>query len=299
MISVEIADVSFRHRRGGGVQAITLTAAPGERIALFGDSGSGKTTLLRLIAGEHSPETGTVHIDGRSPAEFSSEIGFIRQSFSFAPLQTIHSTLSKAVRSVASSQRPARIAEMLDLFDLYESKDRYVREMSWGEQAAVAAAVVLIQRPTVLLVDNLLAALPANRAVRTLAFIDDRRREDRSIVIQATTVSTEAETADRAVILDSGAVLATGSPADLMAAHASDIVTVEAADPASIQPTLRGIYDLEIEESGRSVRFSVADGESAAAHLFRHPPEGLRVVHIRKPDLWDVLCALRTGRMGE
>ncbi len=68
-----------------------------------------------------------------------------------------------------------------------------------------------------------------------------------------------------------------------------EIVLIEAADPEAVQRTLRGIFDVVMEETPEGLRVSAADAVPIAAYLFRHPAGGFRSVFIRRPTLWDVL----------
>ena len=67
----------------------------------------------------------------------------------------------------------------------------------------------------------------------------------------------------------------------------------ESQSSSLVQGTLRGIFDVEVEETPDGARFSASDGVAAAAGVFRHPPEGARAVYVRRPTLWDVLQRLR------
>jgi hypothetical protein len=60
-----------------------------------------------------------------------------------------------------------------------------------------------------------------------------------------------------------------------------------------VKGTLRGVFDVEIEENEDGVSFAASDGAADVAQLFRHPPTGARVVYLTKPTLWDVYARLK------
>lgn len=293
-VTVEVLEASIRFRRGGGVCDISFAAAPGEYVALFGGSGSGKSTLLRLLSGRLVAEAGTVQVFGKCPRGARNRIGYMPEVLTLPGLFTPHQVLAQRMTAhdVPAAQRAARMAEMLDLFDLYPPRDRPLRELSQGQRMAVGLAAALAHHPTVLLLDNVTASLPARLRKRLQDYLDARRAEDGLTLIHATTRSEEAEKADRVLLLAEGRALAWGKPEALLADHAVDTLTVEAADPQAVRRTLRGIFDVEITETGDGLRFSALDGIATTAHLFRHPAGGVRTVYVRRPNLWDVLDRL-------
>lgn len=295
MNAVELADVSVQYRRGGGLNGISFTAAPGEWVSVFGDTGSGKTTLLRVLAGRVTPDAGAVWVYGRTPRSALRRMGCAMEDSPvnslFSPNQVLGQRLAR--HDISGAQRAARMAEILDLCGLYADRDRPARELSRGQQTALALAVALAHRPAVLLLDNVTAALPLPVWERLREFLNDLRASQDLCVIQATLHSEEAERADRVLILDRGCLLACAQPEELQRQYAADRIVVEAADPRAVQKTLRGIYDLQITETRDGLRFSATDGLATAAHLFRHPAGGVRTVYIHRPTLWEVLEALR------
>jgi ABC-type multidrug transport system ATPase subunit len=295
MNAVELADVSVQFRRGGGLSGISFTAAPGEWISVFGDSGCGKTTLLRVLTGRLLPDTGAVWIYGRSPRSAHRRMGIALEDAPvnslFSPNQFLSQCLAR--HNISGAQRAARMAEVLDLCGLYADRDRPARELSRGQQTALAVAAALAHRPAVLLLDNVTSSLPMPIVERLREHLNDLRALRNLCVIQTTVHSEEAERADRVLILDRGYLLACASPGELQRHYSSERIVVEAADPRTVQKTLRGIYDLEITETRDGLRFSAIDGLATAASLFRHPAGGVRTVYLRRPTLWEVLEALR------
>lgn len=295
MNAVELADVSVQFRRGGGLNGISFAAAPGEWVSVFGDTGSGKTTLLRVLAGRVTPDAGMVWVYGRTPRSALRRMGCAMEDSPvnslFSPNQILGQRLAR--HDISGAQRAARMAEILDLCGLYADRDRPARELSRGQQTALALAAALVHRPAVLLLDNVTSSLALPRQERLREFLNGLRASQDLCVIQATIHSEEAERADRVLMLDRGSLLACAPPEEMQRQYATDRIVVEAADPRAVQKTLRGIYDLQITETRDGLRLSAMDGLATAAHLFRHPSGGVRTVYIHRPTLWEVLEALR------
>ncbi|MFD3744944.1 ABC transporter ATP-binding protein [Nocardia sp. NPDC058633] len=144
----------------------TLRVAVGETVALLGPSGSGKSTALKALAGFVRPTSGAVRLAGRdvtdlSPAERG--IGVVVQSYALFPHMTVHNNVAFGLKShrVPRAETAARVAEALDMVGMGGYAKRLPRELSGGQQQRVAIARALAIKPSVLLLDEPLAALDA------------------------------------------------------------------------------------------------------------------------------------------
>ena len=142
---------------------IDLAVAPGEIVTLLGPSGCGKTTLLRLVAGLEPPSSGTITIDGLSPAEArrSKRIGFVPQAPALLPWRTVgqNAALLQDLRSGANPPEQPRAAHLVDQVGLTDFVDAYPHELSGGMQQRVALARAFALGAPYLLMDEPFAAL--------------------------------------------------------------------------------------------------------------------------------------------
>ena len=283
--AIEIQGLTVRTRRGYALADVGLMAYRGEMIAIFGPPGSGKTTLLQAVSGKSSPDSGHVRILGALLMKKDPRVELAPGSPGGAtPLLW----LSKRASALPGSQRTSRVTRALELLDLFELRDTPLRELSAGQQRAVALAAVFSSPAPIVLIDGLLDSLPEPLFNRAYDHLGERVRKESGTVLLATVRSEIAEQADRVLMLEEGRALAFEPPGDLLAAYASDMVTIEGIDESLVRGTLRGVFDVEIEETPDGARFASAVGESAAAEVFRHPPKGARAVFVRRPTLWDV-----------
>jgi NitT/TauT family transport system ATP-binding protein len=147
------------------IENIDLDVKPGEFVCIIGASGCGKTTALRLAAGLYLPTRGIVSFDGNPMLMPRRDIAIVFQDYGKAllPWRTAAGNVSLALEAshVASSQRAARIDELLKKVGLPNHADKYPTEMSGGMQQRLQIARCLAQEPKALLMDEPFGALDA------------------------------------------------------------------------------------------------------------------------------------------
>jgi putative spermidine/putrescine transport system ATP-binding protein len=203
------------------VDNVSLDIASGEFVTLVGASGCGKTTLLRMIAGFTKPDSGELTIDAQRVDNLppsKREIGFVFQSYALFPTQTIAQNIgfSLSIRHRPKAEIAKRVAELCELTQLKGLEDRYPHELSGGQQQRVALARALAPNPSILLLDEPLAALDAK--IRAHLRIEIRAVVDR-LGITTVYVTHDQEEAlsisDRVAVMDFGEILQVGKPMDL------------------------------------------------------------------------------------
>ena len=166
MALLEIQGVTRRFGDFAAVDDVSLAVEPGEFFTLLGPSGCGKTTLLRMIAGFDLPDAGRILLNGEDLASRPPELRPVRtvfQSYALFPHMTVEGNVAFPLQMarVPASERPARIAAALEDVRLIGFEKRYPHELSGGQKQRVAIARALVTHPTMLLLDEPLAALDA------------------------------------------------------------------------------------------------------------------------------------------
>jgi ABC-type sulfate/molybdate transport systems ATPase subunit len=277
--------VSCTRREIGGLRDISLRVEQGEWLTVFGPPGAGKSTLLQVLAGEIEPDEGEV------TAQRPFYIPQVPPPPGRGPVRG--RLLQRLVAyGLSSSRAAAGVALGLEIMNIEALREAPERSLTPVQRALVELAFAIAAEPQLLLLDDILAAAPEPNRDKLLEYLNGRRAADGLAVVHATCSSRDAELSDRVLILDAGEALVLEATGALLRDYAPETVTVEAADPSSVQRTLRGIFDVSVVETRDGLRFAAVNPEDVAAHLFRHPAGGVRVVYSARGDLWQVHAAL-------
>ncbi len=166
MALLDIQNVTRRFGEFTAVDGVSLAIEAGEFFTLLGPSGCGKTTLLRMIAGFDLPDGGSIRLDGADLADRPPEDRPVRtvfQSYALFPHMTVEGNIAFPLKMAKTSpgQIARKVAEALEDVRLTGFGKRYPHELSGGQKQRVAIARALVTHPTVLLLDEPLAALDA------------------------------------------------------------------------------------------------------------------------------------------
>ena len=162
--SVELQGVTKRFGTMVAVDDLNLKVQPGEFLSLLGPSGCGKTTTLRMLAGFEQPDEGFIRISGQfvqGIPPFKRDVNTVFQHYALFPHMTVAENVAYGLRQkgVPKSEVAVRVREALDMVKMSKLADRKPRQMSGGQQQRVAVARSLVNRPSVLLLDEPLGAL--------------------------------------------------------------------------------------------------------------------------------------------
>ena len=165
-LSVRDLTVSFGDRTV--LDGVALDVDQSELVVVMGPSGCGKSTLLRAIAGLEPIAAGSVALDGRDATKLpphQRNIGFVFQDLALFPFLDVGENIAYGLRrrGMSAPDRRERVAALLDLFGLGNATSRSVQTLSGGEQQRVAVARALAPSPSLLLLDEPLSALDADR----------------------------------------------------------------------------------------------------------------------------------------
>lgn len=203
------------------VRDLNLDIAQGEFFSILGSSGCGKTTTLRMIGGFVDPTSGDVSLHGRDVTDLppnKRDVNTVFQSYALFDHLSIWDNVAFGLRrrGVGRAEMTRRVGEMLELVQLTGRDKDKPRALSGGQRQRVALARALVNRPSVLLLDEPLAALDLKLRKAMQVELKRIQREVGITFVFVTHDQEEALTmSDRVAVMCAGRVHQCGTPEDI------------------------------------------------------------------------------------
>lgn len=204
---------------------VCLTVQNHEVVCLIGASGSGKSTLLRCVNNLVPFDDGEIKLDGVSihdpkfaTSELYKRIGIVFQAYNLFPHMTVLDNITLAPRRVQHTSRvesEAHAKELLTLFGLDGFAGSYPEQLSGGQQQRVAIIRAMANRPDVLMLDEVTAALDPELIGDVLGVIKNLREQGMTMLIVTHEMGFARDVADRVCFLDGGRILEEAPPETL------------------------------------------------------------------------------------
>ena len=187
------------------LRGVSLSARPGELVAIIGPNGAGKTTLLSILAGIQRADEGLITV---APAG----IGWVPQQPAVYNKLTVDENLWLFARLERCPDPRATVDRMLELSDLSERADDQVGTLSGGNKQRVNIAIGLLAAPDVLLLDEPSAALDPRQRARLWEFILRLAREGTTVIYATHNIQEADRYANQLIVLADGELLFDGEP---------------------------------------------------------------------------------------
>jgi len=211
------------------LKGVSLTLAKGEVAALIGPSGSGKSTVLRCLVGLNPPSAGEVRLDGerldyasaRSVRAARDRMAIVFQQYNL--FQNMDVMRNVTIAPVKIKGRPkaeveADAARLLARVGLADKHRAYPDQLSGGQQQRVAIARALALKPEILLLDEVTSALDPELVTEVLDTIRGLAADGMTMLIVSHEMAFVREVATTVVMMDKGAVVESGPPAQIFEA---------------------------------------------------------------------------------
>ncbi|MGK5678290.1 ABC transporter ATP-binding protein [Actinoplanes sp. URMC 104] len=292
--AVELRDVVVRYGDTTAVDGVSLTVPRGRVLALLGHNGAGKTSLLQVCEGFRRPDSGSARVLGQDPVDdhdaLMPRLGIMLQSGGVYPW----ATAGEILRLFASfAATPLDTDMLLDRLGLRKFERTRWRRLSGGEQQRLSLAVALVGRPELVFLDEPTAGMDTEARHTTWRLIEELRADGVSVLLTTHLLDEAERLADEVVIMRSGVVAATGSPAELTRVAGIDLLEVRA------DPGLRLPPNVQVTEAtpGEYAITGTLDAAVIADVLGWFAAAGAQVtaVNTRRRTLEDVYLALTSG----
>ena len=230
MAIIEIRNLAKSFGAVKAVDGVDLDIQAGEFLTLLGPSGSGKTTVLRMIAGFETPDAGSINLNGVDITylpPYERDVNTVFQDYALFPHMDVISNIEYGlkVKKIGKSERREKAIEALRQVQLSGYENRKPSQLSGGQRQRVALARALVNRPSVLLLDEPLGALDLKLRQQMQIELKELQREVGITFIFVTHDQEEALTmSDRIAVFDKGRIQQLDKPAKIYEMPSNEFV---------------------------------------------------------------------------
>jgi ABC-type lipoprotein export system ATPase subunit len=222
MANLQLGNLTKHYKQGKNViralDGVTLDIGDGEFVAVVGRSGSGKTTLLDMLGLLLRPTAGTLTIDGTDTSKLrdsdlarlrGTKVGFVFQEYNLLPSLNVLENVMLPLRYVSAGKDGRKRAEdLLERVGLTDRIRHRATELSGGQQQRVAIARSMVNRPSLILLDEPTGAVDTETAQQLVTLLKSLNEEDRVTIVVVTHDLDIAKEAKRQIRLKDGKVVA-------------------------------------------------------------------------------------------
>jgi ABC-2 type transport system ATP-binding protein len=300
---------TFKTRTGPveAVRGVDFHVAAGEIVGFLGPNGAGKSTTQRMLATLLEPTAGDATVAGcdlrKDPVGVRRRIGYVAQGGTTNPSALVDEELVTQAQlfGIGARDAHARASALCQELDLAELGARKIGTLSGGQRRRLDIALGLVHSPALVFLDEPSTGLDPHSRANLWDHIRGLRDKQGATVFLTTHYLDEADAlCDRILIIDHGAIVASGTPDELKRRISGDVVTLALGDRAEMARALLaaqpGVREAQLIEQG--VRVTVEHGDAQALALMRTLDEaGIAIasLSIARPSLDDVFLTM-TGR---
>jgi simple sugar transport system ATP-binding protein len=234
-IVLEIDRVSKSFGDNKANDAISMTLARGEIVALLGENGAGKTTLMSILFGHYTPDEGRIRVagadlpPGRPRAAIHAGIGMVHQHFSLASNLTVLENVMTGTEKLWSLRSEtglarAKLTALAERFGLVVDPDARLGDLSVGEQQRVEILKALYNDARILILDEPTAVLTNLEAETLFVTLKEMARQGLSLIFISHKLDEVMAAADRVVVLRGGKVVAERRAAETSKAELAELM---------------------------------------------------------------------------
>jgi len=247
MAAIEVHELVVRYGAVTAVDGVSFHVDAGEVLALLGPNGAGKTTTVETLEGYHRPSSGGVRVLDLDPVRdhgaLVRRVGAMLQDGGVYPgIRPL-----EALRLFASYyEDPEDPVALLERVGLAHHRTSTWRRMSGGEQQRLSLALALVGRPDVVFLDEPTSGIDVGGRQLIRELIRELRQSGVTVLVTTHDLEEAERAADRIVIVDRGRVVASGTPAELMASSSNDEIRFAAPphlDTADLGKALNAFVD--------------------------------------------------------
>lgn len=279
------------------LDSLDLRVEAGTLVGLLGPNGAGKTTTMLLLATLLAPTRGTARLLGQDVRQDRSivrrRLGLVFQEPSVDGLLTIEENLLFAARLSGLGIGPSRhaVAEAISQTGLSARATTPARQLSGGWRRLLDVTRALLHQPDLLILDEPTVGLDPEHRERLWSMLESQRRNRGTTILFSTHYLTEAEPADRVVLLSDGRVVANDTPAALRSTLGCELAEIEGPGTERLVQALRGLgAAVSVVHTERGARVGLRGPREDVVELAGSAP-GIERLTLRPATLEDVYFA--------
>ncbi|SOH93784.1 iron complex transport system ATP-binding protein [Monaibacterium marinum] len=227
-MTLEMRNISAGYGRHVVLRDITIPdIAAGDFVGVIGPNASGKSTMFKTLAGLLRPKGGSIHLDDTDLADLrrrdrARAVAYMPQAYGCNAILTVFESVLLALKQTTGwrvqDDNLDRVSETLAALRLSHLSERGISDLSGGQAQMVAVAQTMVRSPRVVLLDEPTSALDLHHQLSILGSVRDEMRRRGTIVMAALhDLNLAAQFCDRLVLINSGEILADGTPAEVLA----------------------------------------------------------------------------------
>lgn len=234
---IDIRDLSKSFGEVKAVKGISFSVEKGTLFAFLGVNGAGKSTTIAMICGLLKPDSGEIVVCGDKCENAKDKLGVVFQSSLLDAQLSVYDNLKfrASLYGIEGEKFKKRLDELTSVLELGEILNRPVGKLSGGQRRKADIARALFHSPTILILDEPTTGLDPQTRKNIWHVVDDLRKTQGLTVLLTTHYMEEAADADRVVIMDSGEIVAQGTPIELKNKYTQDTVTLYSVTEADVR----------------------------------------------------------------
>ncbi|CAM3421773.1 ABC transporter ATP-binding protein [Stackebrandtia soli] len=262
--AITATGVTVRYGSKVAVDNVDFSVAAGQIVGLIGPNGAGKTSLMECIEGLRKSSAGDIRVLGVDPVRdrtAMARIAGVQLQDSAYPTRTRVDELCTLFAGFY--QDPADPDELLEQFGLTEKKRSQVTKLSGGQRQRLSLVLSLIGKPEIVFLDELTTGLDPEARRTVWDGLRRRNEEGLTIVLSSHHMEEVEYLCDRVSVIVAGSIVATGSVAELIAAHATGgerIIVEDAASHGALREALVELGDgVTVTPAGNRIQVDIDD----------------------------------------
>ncbi len=250
MAIIEVNQITKRFGETLAVDDLSFDVQPGEIFGLLGPNGAGKTTSIRMILDIFEPDSGEISIlGGPMTEEKKNHIGYLpeeRGLYQDIPLERCLTFLA-VLKGMDEKTVHTALVPYLEQFDLYQHRDKKVKELSKGMQQKAQLIATFIHDPEVVIIDEPFAALDPVNTEMVKEMLRQKKDEGKAIIMSTHQMNQAEELCDRILLINQGRKVLYGTLGEIQSQFISREIRITTLSP--LPENIEGV--LEIQHQNR------------------------------------------------